>query len=239
MGSGFSTTPLLTVTAFLLFAKTQMASGSYTGAVLFFHGLGDSGDGWRFLRRQYSDLDHVKFSFPTAPEQPVTCNMGYPSTSWFDIDRIPVTPSEPENPAGLVDSIAQVHGLIDKLEEEGIPAERVVLAGFSQGAVLSLQAGLTYPKKLAGIAALSGWLARKSDIAGLVTDSNKSTPILICHGTQDDKVLFELGQDAVSKLEEVGHSVTFNEYRMGHSSCPEELDHLKGFLESVLPRAAN
>ena len=101
------------------------------------------------------------------------------STSWFDIIKIPVDLPEPENPTGLDVSVASIHKMLGEIEAKGIAAENIVLGGFSQGGTLSLHAGLSYPKKLAGVISISGWCAIRNDVSSWISAAGKETPILM------------------------------------------------------------
>lgn len=129
----------------------------------------------------------MQWNFPDSPSIPVSCNGGFRMPAWFDLEEIPVTASTPDDVEGFKRSIDYVHGLVDKLADAGVPPERVVLGGFSQGAATVLLAGLSYPRKLAGIVAFSGWLAMRDTFPGHVHEAQKSTPVLQVHGRADDK----------------------------------------------------
>uniref|UniRef100_A0A7S2V262 Phospholipase/carboxylesterase/thioesterase domain-containing protein n=1 Tax=Fibrocapsa japonica TaxID=94617 RepID=A0A7S2V262_9STRA len=244
MGSGWSIPAVVTLLAILFhfsFSRSSMNEPNTDAAVIWFHGLGDTYRGWSFLKRQFSQkMPWVRWVFPNAPTQPVTCNGGARMTSWFDIIDIPVGPEEPDSPDGLEESIANVHAIIEKLEQEGVPPERIVVGGFSQGAVLSMAAGIRFPKKLAGIVGFSGWVTKKDELQGLLGDNssaaNAKTPMLVCHGRADNVVLFSLGRQGVELMSSLGASVTFESYPgVGHSSCPQELAELQEFLLQNLP----
>eukprot|EP00928_Gymnodinium_smaydae_P080354 TRINITY_DN64069_c0_g1_i1.p2 TRINITY_DN64069_c0_g1~~TRINITY_DN64069_c0_g1_i1.p2 ORF type:complete len:216 (+),score=43.73 TRINITY_DN64069_c0_g1_i1:53-700(+) len=164
------------------------------GAVLWIHGLGDTGAGWKgVLTRVAKEKPGTVFEHPTAPTQAVTCNSGARMTSWFDIEDIPVALNEPECPTdkhgakGMQDTVASVHSMLEKIESTGIKAEHIVLGGFSQGGATSLQAGLSYPKKLAGVVSISGWCTKRSSM-DWISEAGRTTPVLMSCGDGDPVV---------------------------------------------------
>eukprot|EP00428_Durinskia_dybowskii_P013497 CAMPEP_0170228988 /NCGR_PEP_ID=MMETSP0116_2-20130129/14215_1 /TAXON_ID=400756 /ORGANISM="Durinskia baltica, Strain CSIRO CS-38" /LENGTH=210 /DNA_ID=CAMNT_0010479733 /DNA_START=62 /DNA_END=694 /DNA_ORIENTATION=- len=165
-------------------------------AVVWLHGLGDDGDGWRgaFSPVARALQGNVQFFHPDAPEAPVTIQDGEVTTSWFDLKTWPIDLSEPEGPAGLEDSIKAIHRELEAVEKRGIPAEKTIIGGFSQGGTLSLLAGLSYPKKLAGIVSISGWASYRKDMASRVHEANKEVPVFYSYGVEDPVVDSKLAQ---------------------------------------------
>lgn len=205
-----------------------------TGLVIWFHGLGDTGQGWRHLVDQLGPrLPWLRWQFPDAPQQPVSCNSGARMSSWFDLKSIPVSHGEYHD--GLAASVAHVHRLLEEAKKDGISPSRVVLGGFSQGACLSLHAALTAREPIAGACALSGWVAGSTE-----NMRNPNTPILMCHGTADPIVPFPSGQRSSELLRRGGcANLRFKEYRgMEHSSSPEEFADVLQFLLSALPQVS-
>mmetsp|Transcript_45903 Transcript_45903/g.123337 ORF Transcript_45903/g.123337 Transcript_45903/m.123337 type:complete len:218 (-) Transcript_45903:49-702(-) len=178
-------------------------------ALLWLHGLGDSGDGWRgAFNGLKTQVPGVKFFHPTAPEQPLSCDGGEETTSWFDIVtwRPPVKPiglEEPDRPKGLEDSIKVVHDMFESIEKEGIPPERIVVGGFSQGGVISIMAALTYPKRLGGIVSISGWATHRDALAEMVAPANRDVPCLLANGTEDEVVDFALSKASGEALQAI------------------------------------
>lgn len=142
----------------------------------------------------------ARWRFPTAPEIRVTANGGYPCTAWFDLDDLPVTRHTPDDKPGFDVSTKAVHAMIDAEIAGGVPSDRIVLGGFSQGGAMAITAGLRYPRQLGGIVCFSGWAPLRSEYPACVHPSNASTPILITHGSEDDKVDYQLGVDAFELL---------------------------------------
>jgi len=220
------------------------ATARHTATVIFVHGLGDTGHGWasaveNWRRRQR--LDEVKFILPHAPKIPITCNWGMRMPGWFDIHTIDGNAESlrrNEDEAGIVVSQAYLHELIQKEIEAGIPADRIVLGGFSQGGAMSIFAGLTSKVKLAGIVALSSWLLLSLRFLELVPTPqfNKETPIFMGHGDSDQVVNTDLGKKSYDLLKDMGYNATMKLYDdMGHSACLEELDDVEAFLTERLP----
>jgi len=218
-----------------LFKVSPLRGAAHTATVIFLHGLGDTGMGWSLGMEEIRRED-IKYLCPTAPNQPVTLNYGFQMPSWFDIYGLDEDSSV--DMRGLKIAADAVRGLIDDEVSKGIPMDRIVLGGFSQGGALALFTHLTMASdlpSLAGIAAFSTWLPRFDGQESLL--SNKSqTPILQCHGLEDEIVPFRRGKETYKALKSINSRVTFKEYRgMGHHSSEEEMDDLRTFLEKVIP----
>ncbi|KAB5562797.1 Phospholipase/carboxylesterase/thioesterase [Coniochaeta sp. 2T2.1] len=216
----------------------------HTATVIFVHGLGDTGHGWAPAVENWrlrSKLDEVKFILPHAPQIPITANMGYRMPGWYDIVSIDGSPESlrrSEDEAGILLSQKYIHSLVQSEIDSGIPSDRIVLGGFSQGGALSMFAGLTAPFKLAGIVALSSYLLLSLKFAQLVPhpEFNKDTPVWMGHGDRDNVVNFQLGKKSCDMLKEMGYNATLKVYPgMMHSACPEELDEVEHFLAEKLP----
>lgn len=215
-------------------------------AVIWLHGLGDTGQGWSSMRRSLQGhLPQVKkWMFPTAPVQPVTVNGGYAMNSWFDLADIPVLEKTPDDTKGYDASVAALEGWIAECEEAGIPSNRIVIGGFSQGAAVSLLTFLRCKKQLGGAAIFSGWGAFREQYETMLTEErvkalNQSASgkanLLWCHGTADDKVPYALGKLTADMLTEKGLNITFKSYEgMGHASCNTEMKDLLQFLVQQL-----
>ncbi|KAK3695496.1 Phospholipase/carboxylesterase/thioesterase [Podospora appendiculata] len=224
------------------------ATARHTATIIFIHGLGDSGHGWasaveNWRRRQR--LDEVKFILPNAPSIPITANWGMQMPGWYDIASIDGNAESlrrNEDKAGILASQAYFHGLIQKEIDAGIPADRIVLGGFSQGGAMSLFAGLTAKVKLAGIVAMSSYLLLSANFADYVPkpEFNKDTPIFMAHGDSDQVVNTSLGKQSYDLLKGMGYNATLQIYPgMGHSACLEELDAIEGFMTERLPAMGN
>ncbi|PIN21335.1 Lysophospholipase [Handroanthus impetiginosus] len=183
--------------------------------VLWLHGLGDSGPANEPIKTLFTspEFRNTKWSFPSAPSSPVSCNYGAVMPSWFDIHEIPVTPESPKDEDGVLKAVQNVHAMIDKEIAAGIDPKNVFLCGFSQGGALTLASVLLYPKTLGGGAVFSGWVPFNSSILDRIMPDARKTPILWSHGIADRTVLFEAGQAGPPFLEKAGVSCEFKELR--------------------------
>ncbi|KAM1033605.1 hypothetical protein TB2_036569 [Malus domestica] len=212
----------------------SMAARSF---VLWLHGLGDSGPANEPIKSLFTspEFRNTKWSFPTAPSTPVSCNYGAVMPSWFDIHEIPMTSNSPREEAGLLKAVQNVHKMIDKEIEAGTNPSNVFVCGFSQGGALTLASVLLYPKTLGGGAVFSGWLPFNSSMVEQIKPEAKRTPILWSHGIADNMVLFEAGQAGPPFLEQAGVSCEFKAYPgLGHSITTEELKHLESWIKTRL-----
>lgn len=203
-------------------------------AVIWLHGLGADGNDFAPLvpELQLNDAPPIRFVFPHAPVRPVTINNGMAMRAWYDIYAPDL--ARREDDAGLRSSQAAVEALIRRENERGIPTERIVLAGFSQGCAMTLQVGLRMDEKLAGLIGLSGYLPLAALIAAERHTANHETPIFLAHGTMDPVVVFPRAQESQQKLIELGYDVTWKTYPMAHSVCLEEVQDISAFLRKVL-----
>lgn len=205
-----------------------------TACVIWLHGLGDSGEGFApvvpmlGLGQQHG----IRFVFPHAPIQPVTINGGMPMRSWYDIKSMDLHDRADLN--GVEASEKLVKALIEEQIASGIDAEKIVLAGFSQGGVLSLFTGLRFEKKLAGIMALSCYLPSPDKLPESVSQANQSTPILQHHGEQDDVVPCFAGKMAHDTLANAGYKTTWKTFLMPHSVLPEQLIEIGNWIAKRL-----
>lgn len=201
----------------------------HTATVIWLHGLGDSGFGWAPVAAQL-EMPWVKFLFPTAPVQPVSLNMGMEMPAWFDLTSLDPDAKQ-EDAIGIQQSAGYLLSLVEKEVEGGIPHDRIVLAGFSQGGAIALTAGLCVPDvKVAGVVALSTWLPLTSSPA------QDQVKVLMGHGDSDNVVLYRWGQQSCKLLQNKGIAAEFKTYPgMDHNFCPEELDDVGAFLRQCLP----
>ncbi|MBB3211597.1 phospholipase/carboxylesterase [Herbaspirillum sp. Sphag1AN] len=205
-----------------------------TAAVIWLHGLGADGNDFVPIVREL-DLTvapAIRFVFPTADTRPVTVNGGYVMRAWYDIFAPDLVRREDE--PGLRTSQAQIEALIAKERARGIAANRIVLAGFSQGCAMTLQTGLRHPEKLAGLMCLSGYLPLASTIAAERAAANQHTPIFMAHGRQDPIVVLGRGEQSRDALLALDYQIEWHEYQMQHSVCQEEVDDIGHWLQRVL-----
>ena len=205
--------------------------------VIILHGLG--ADGTDFLSMadelKLGPVGPVRYLFPRAPVRPVTLNGGHPMRAWYDILGTDLVRREDE--AGLRQSFADVQQLIDREVARGMPANRIVLAGFSQGCAITLGAGLRYRDRLAGLVGLSGYLPLAATTATERHDANALTPMFLAHGRNDGMVPLARGQAARDLLQGLGQPIEWHDYPMEHSVCIEEVQALQKWLLKVLQPA--
>ncbi|MFY7864711.1 alpha/beta hydrolase [Roseateles sp.] len=209
-------------------------AGEARASLIVLHGLG--ADGADFVPMvdalQLAEVGPLRCVMPRAKERPVTLNNGYVMRAWYDLYGLETHRREDE--AGLRDSIREVHALIDRERERGVPAHRIVLAGFSQGCAMTLLAGLRYPARLAGLAGMSGYLPLMASTAAERHAANAETPLFLAHGSQDDVVAIERGRTARDALATLGYPIEWHDYPMAHSMCMEEVNDLNRWLLQVL-----
>jgi phospholipase/carboxylesterase len=201
-------------------------------SVIWLHGLGADGHDFAPIVPELNLPKSlgIRFIFPHAPAIPVTVNNGYVMPAWFDILEMDI--DRKVDAAQLLVSAAAVCRLIDREQERGIDSRRIILAGFSQGGAVAYQAGLSYPKPLGGLIAMSTYFAA-SDSAEL-SESNRALPIEIQHGVYDPVVPQALGVRAAEFLKERGYNVVFRTYPMDHSVCPEQIGDIAAALQRFL-----
>lgn len=207
-------------------------------SLIVLHGLGADGNDFVPVAQalDLSAIGPVRFVFPSAPVRPVTINGGYAMRAWYDIFPPGANTAVPrrEDDAGLRASMLQVQGLIDREMARGVPAQRIVLMGFSQGCAMTLLTGLRAPQRLAGLVALSGYLPLAESTAAERSAANVDVPVFMAHGEADDIVVPERGEAARDALQALGHAVDWHTYPMGHSVCPEEVAEINRWLLRVL-----
>ena len=192
------------------------------GSVLWMHGLGADGHDFEpIVPELLLDAVHLRFVFPHAPVRPVTLNQGMTMRAWFDVFGLDRRSKQDEE--GIRESGKQIEALIRRENERGVPTDRIVLAGFSQGGAVALHTGLRYPEPLAGILALSTYLPLHESFDAEASDANRATPIFQAHGTLDPLVGISLGEGTRDFLTERGYAVEWNSYPMPHAVCPEEI----------------
>ncbi len=205
-----------------------------TASIIWMHGLGADGNDFVPLVQEldYSGLPAIRFVFPHAQTMPVTINGGYVMRAWYDIVVTDLTRREDE--AGLRASQEQIEALIVREKERGIPASKIILAGFSQGCAMTLQTGLRHPEKLAGMLCLSGYLPLADKTAAERTPESRQVPIFMAHGRQDPVVTINRAEQSRDLLRSLGYDVEWHEYMMQHSLCIEEVRDINAWLRKVL-----
>lgn len=221
----------------LLPAIIQEPEQPAEAAVIWLHGLGATGHDFAPIPPELglpADLP-VRYVFPHAPQRPVTINMGMVMPAWYDIKSLD---SRGQDEAGIRESEGQVRALIARENERGVPASRIVLAGFSQGGAIALHTGLRYPDRLAGIMVLSAYLPLHDKLTDEMADSNRATPVFQAHGSEDPMVPLVLAQMGRSMLEGLDVSVAWHTYPMAHQVCAEEIQDIGAWLTRVLAPAS-
>ncbi|KAF9426774.1 hypothetical protein BGZ94_006024 [Podila epigama] len=229
----FSTGPKLT-------SVIHKATEKHTATVIFMHGLGDSGAGWAPIGEQLGHYaPHIKFVFPNAPSIPVTVNGGMLCPAWYNIRTMGAINQE-QDEKGMLQSRQQVLDIIkEEIDVHGVPANRIVLGGFSQGCVVALLTALTSEYRFAGLVALSGYMPLHTKIMSMSSEVSRKIPIFWGHGDSDQVVKYDYGRQSVELLEKNKYKVTFKTYpRMAHSACPDELRDLLEFFNTAIPADA-
>jgi phospholipase/carboxylesterase len=202
--------------------------------VIWLHGLGADGHDFEPLVPELGLRFPVRFVFPHAPVRPVTINGGMAMRAWYDI--LGFGRDVREDAAGIRASAAALSRLIDREVERGIPAERVVLAGFSQGGAVALHTALREPRALGGVVALSTYLPLAATLAQERSAANAAVPILMAHGTDDPLLPLALAEASRRALEALGYAVDWQTYPMAHSVCLEEVSSIGAWLAARAPR---
>jgi phospholipase/carboxylesterase len=206
-----------------------------TASMIILHGLGADGNDFVPVAHELdlAAVGPVRFVFPHAPTRPVTINGGYVMRAWYDILNLDNLQRR-EDEAGLRESQALVEGLIAKEKARGVPARRIVLAGFSQGCAMTLMTGLRHDERLAGLVGLSGYLPLAAKAEAERHTANRDAPIFMAHGTGDPVIPIARARESREVLLGLGHPVEWHEYPMPHSVCAEEIADLERWLLRVL-----
>lgn len=208
-----------------------------SACVIWLHGLGADGNDFVPIvdeMRQSSELG-IRFIFPHAPVQPVSINGGMAMRAWYDIIGLGDGGIE-EDANGISDARANLEELVAHQQERGIAAERIVLAGFSQGAATALFSGVQMDPAPAGVLALSGWLPAATPVPS--PDGLENLPLFMAHGKQDPIVPLRLGQDSQRRLTEAGYNVEWHEFAMEHAVCMPEIEQADRWLYKLLTSQA-
>lgn len=203
-------------------------------AIIWMHGLGADGNDFVPLVRELdlTGLPAIRFIFPHANSIPVTVNGGYVMRAWYDIMGSDIARREDEG--GLRASQLQVEALIAREKARGIPASRIILAGFSQGCAMALQTGLRHTEQLAGLLCLSGYLPLADKVAAERSDISLSTPLFMVHGRGDGVIPIARAEQSRDALKALGYQIEWHEYPMQHSLCQEEVNDISIWLKKVL-----
>ncbi len=213
----------------------QVGAGDDARAsVIWLHGLGADGHDFEPIvpeLRLPAELG-VRFIFPHAPVRPVTLNAGMAMRAWYDIIALGGNAQQDED--GIRQSARQVEALIQREYERGVPANRIVLAGFSQGGAIALHLGLRHPERLAGIMGLSTYLPLGDTVEEERHSANAQTPVFLAHGSMDPVVPMTMGERSRDGLQAMGYSVEWHDYPMVHQVSMEEIADISTWLQRVL-----
>ncbi len=206
-------------------------------SIIWLHGLGADGHDFESIVPQLNLPDDlaIRFIFPHAPSIPVSLNGGYIMPAWYDIKQNDLGVEHDRH--GIQQSSQSIQLLIDQEQMRGIASNRIILAGFSQGAAMALHVGLRQSKPLAGIMALSGYLLLPDESTLWQPDSN-NTPIFMGHGIHDPVVAFGLGESTYLKLQSHDYNIAWHSYPMEHSVCPEEVRDISRWIQQILNKSS-
>ena len=205
-----------------------------SASVIWLHGLGADGHDFEpIVPELHIPADAgVRFIFPHAPVRAVTLNAGMQMRAWYDVRHMDLRMQEDTD--SIIDSAAIASKFIDTEVASGIPAGKIILAGFSQGGAIALHAGLRYPEKLAGLLVLSAYLPLPERLASEGSDANRTVPVMMAHGIYDPVIPVDAGKQSCELLQEHGYPATWITYPMQHAVCLEEIRDIADWLKSCL-----
>jgi phospholipase/carboxylesterase len=206
--------------------------GIESALILWTHGLGADGHDFEPIVKMLN-LPHIRFILPHAPYRPVTLNNGYEMRAWYDI--VGLQPDCPQDETGIKAMQEIINTMIEEEISKGIAANRILLAGFSQGGAIALHTATRFNHSLAGVLALSTYLPLKDKLLSERHPANQEIPIWMAHGRFDNVIALYTAQDSRQTLEDAGYSIEWHEYDMPHSVCEQEIDDIRNFLLRVLP----
>lgn len=206
-------------------------------AVIWLHGLGADGNDFapivpELVRKHWPA---IRFVFPHAPVRAVTINGGARMRAWYDIVGMDL--ASRADTAGVAESIEQVNALIEREAARGIPAERIIVAGFSQGGAVALSLGLRRSQPLAGLVAMSTYLPDPDNAGKHLAAGATAQPVFFAHGSADPVVPLGLGEQSMAALRMFGFAVQSHRYPMAHQVCGEEITDLADWIEQRLQQA--
>ena len=213
--------------------EQEVGAGAPDAAVIWLHGLGaDANDFVPVVPMLGLENGRgIRFVFPNAPVRPVTINGGMAMRAWFDIRELGGRDLDEE---GIRASAATLDALVERETQRGIDTSRIVLAGFSQGGVIALHAGLRHPRSLAGIIALSTYFALGDSLPREASPANRSIPIFMAHGHHDAMIPAARAIESRDRLIDAGYAVAWHDYSMGHEVCMEEINAIGAWLRERL-----
>lgn len=199
--------------------------------VIWLHGLGADGYDFKPIVPELNlpEGHGIRFIFPHAPQRPVTVNAGVVMPAWYDLYSMDFTNHEDEE--GINASSQQISDLIQQLD---IESNNIALAGFSQGGAIALHTALRFHRPLAGILAMSSYLPLVKTFESELSEANRETPVMMCHGSHDPVVPYQLGDDSRYFMEQAGVKIDWHSYPMQHSVCPDEINDIGQWLQKIL-----
>jgi phospholipase/carboxylesterase len=203
-----------------------------TASIVWMHGLGADGHDFAPVVPELALPFAARFVFPHAPMRPVTINYGAVMRAWYDVRG--VGGERREDVDGVRESAEQIEVLIAREHARGVPAGRIVLAGFSQGGAMALHTGLRHRERLAGVLALSCFLPLADRLGEEVSAANRDVPIFFAHGRFDELIPMARAERAREILAGLGYRVEWHDYPMPHSVCPEEIADISAWLTKTL-----
>lgn len=212
--------------------ELNTGSRAADAAVIWLHGLGANGHDFEPIAPELGLPESlaIRFVFPHAPEIPVTINGGYVMPAWYDILEMDI--DRKIDQAQILESAARIRALIEHEEERGVPSERIILAGFSQGGAVAYETALSFEKPLAGLLAMSTYFATAETVQW--HDANKALPIMVMHGEQDPVVPVQLGERALGVLTRHGFRPEWKSYAMEHQVCYPQITDIGHWLTRQL-----
>ncbi|MDD3265781.1 MAG: dienelactone hydrolase family protein [Burkholderiales bacterium] len=206
------------------------------GAVIWMHGLGADYNDFVQVVPELNLDSSIKFIFPNAPVIPVTINNGFKMRAWYDILNFNDLNREVDA-NGIVANVDKINTLIEELIVGGIPANKIIIAGFSQGGVIAYYTALNSKHALGGLLVLSSYLPETSLIKSENLQHRNLLPILICHGTVDPVVKIDYAKNATQYLQSVKLDFTWKEYHMEHSLCYEEIKDIATWMNDIFAKS--
>ena len=212
----------------------QTTGDPVSGSVIWLHGLGADGHDFEAIvpELRLPDSLPLRFVFPHAPVRPVTLNGGMSMRAWYDIRQLSGSFND-EDETGIRESEKAICALIENEKKLGMPSDKIILAGFSQGGAMALHTGLRYPEKLAGIIALSAYLPLGNLLLAEVSAANQNIPIMMAHGTSDPLIPLMFAKASSDFLIKHGYQIDWHTYPMQHTVCSQEIRDLSQWLQRI------
>lgn len=210
---------------------TKQAEQTAQSCIICLHGLGASANDFTHITEIFN-FPCTRYIFPNAPIRPITLNLGVPAPAWYDV--LGIDHNAKQDREGIEASSQLIANLIEQEIEQGIPANKIVLAGFSQGAAMALHVGLRFRQPLRAIVALSGYLPLGDNLPTEKNELNHSVPLFIAHGDFDGVVSLSFAEHTVATLEQQGFKPTFNRYPIAHTVSDQEMMDVRDFLRHTV-----